>query len=390
MSNDSYNIEYLQSLPEDNLRKQVLLPLLIRMGLRDVLEYHGGTAEKGKDIVGHYSDIMGQRHYVGVVVKRGDIHGCVGKTGNASEVLFQVQQSLNEPFSDSYHLTPADISECWVITTGEIKNTAMESIRGTLHKSNLDKTTRMIDAHKLVSLIDQHMPEFWLHERVLVGMAHEMRSHISMVMSAASFLARRSDKLKPEEVREAVEDIVAQVRLLARLGESATMLYRREFHLRPRPHRLGDVLHETVASACRILKAKNLSVSIPDAAPLNAVGAISLDLEAFGQVVFNLLKNVVDFRGETEPRAQLSYTVTDKEAVLHFRDSGIGVPEGYEEQIFCAGVRAPNAVREGSPSAGIGLTISRRLLGALGGNIRLTNRCSPTEFTVYLPRGEQK
>ena len=62
--------------------------------------------------------------------------------------------------------------------------------------------------------------------------------------------------------------------------------------------------------------------------------------------------------------------------------------EGYEEQIFCAGVRAPNAVRDASPAPGVGLTICRRLLNALGGDIRLTNRCNPTEFTVYLPAGE--
>src|SRR5580700_3801550 len=55
------------------------------------------------------------KHYVAVVVKKGDIHGSVSKHGSASEVLFQMEQSLNEPYTDIYDLKEIRFDECWAV-----------------------------------------------------------------------------------------------------------------------------------------------------------------------------------------------------------------------------------------------------------------------------------
>jgi len=165
---------------------------------------------------------LNQRHYVAVVVKRRNIHGAVGKSGNVSEVLYQVEQALNEPFSDIYDVTPADISECWVITSGEIKNTALESIRGRLHKSNLDKITRMIDVHKLIDLINEHMPDFWFYDRILLSAAHDMRSLISAAHSRAVYLAEHPEEPTGTEVRDAAIEISNEMKLLDRIVNTVT------------------------------------------------------------------------------------------------------------------------------------------------------------------------
>jgi hypothetical protein len=64
---------YIKGLSEDQLRNIVLIPLPRSLGLRDVIEYHGGSTEKGKDLIGHYEGPLGGRHYMGVVAKIGDI-----------------------------------------------------------------------------------------------------------------------------------------------------------------------------------------------------------------------------------------------------------------------------------------------------------------------------
>jgi hypothetical protein len=46
----------------------------------------------------------------------------------------------------------------------DIKNTAIESIRGKLKKSNLDKLLRFIDGNKLIELLDKHMPNYFFKE----------------------------------------------------------------------------------------------------------------------------------------------------------------------------------------------------------------------------------
>jgi hypothetical protein len=76
--------QYLSSLAEDQLRTIVMLPLLRAMGLKDVVDYHGGGAEKGKDVIGWYADPTGQRRYVAVVLKKGDLHPRKPPSGSGS------------------------------------------------------------------------------------------------------------------------------------------------------------------------------------------------------------------------------------------------------------------------------------------------------------------
>ena len=153
----------LQGLSEDRLRKEVLIPLFRAMKFKDVIEYHG-TAEKGKDIIYYTEDSFGDRSYTSVVVKKTTITGAVGKKGNAKEILFQIEQSFDEPYTDVYGLKELVIDNCVVVTPKEIKNTAIESIRGKLKKSNLDKLVRFIDGDKLIELLDKHLPNYFFKE----------------------------------------------------------------------------------------------------------------------------------------------------------------------------------------------------------------------------------
>ncbi|NOR18327.1 NACHT domain-containing protein, partial [candidate division WOR-3 bacterium] len=83
---------------------------------------------------------------------------------NAKEILFQIEQSFDEPYTDVYGLKELVIDKCVVVTCKDIKNTAIESIRGKLKKSNLDKLLRFIDGNKLIELLDKHMPNYFFKE----------------------------------------------------------------------------------------------------------------------------------------------------------------------------------------------------------------------------------
>ena len=56
-------------MDEATLRVKVLLPLLRAMKYRDVHEYHGGSGEKGKDIVCWKQDELGCRVNLAIVAK---------------------------------------------------------------------------------------------------------------------------------------------------------------------------------------------------------------------------------------------------------------------------------------------------------------------------------
>ena len=96
-------LDMLRKLNESQLRKEVLVPLFEKMGFKDVIQYHG-SVEKGKDIIFYELDKFDEKIYTGVVVKAGDITGSVSSSSGAMNVLNQIQQTLNEPYTDIYGL----------------------------------------------------------------------------------------------------------------------------------------------------------------------------------------------------------------------------------------------------------------------------------------------
>jgi HEAT repeat protein/GTPase SAR1 family protein len=152
----------IQNLNEERFRREILIPLFRAMGFKDVIEYHGGIAEKGKDIIYYTMDDFENKEYTGVVVKANDITGSVSDDKGAMNILFQIKQTLQEGYTDVYNLNKLKIDKCLVITSGTIKNTAIESINGELEDSHLNKLVKFIDIEKLIDLIDKHMPSaFW-------------------------------------------------------------------------------------------------------------------------------------------------------------------------------------------------------------------------------------
>ena len=340
-------IALLSALTEEQLRVQLLVPLLRQMGLVNVKEYHGGSSEKGKDIVGHYTDLLGARHHVAVVVKRGDIHGAVGKPSNASEVLYQVEQALSEPFSDVYSLEPIDITECWVVTSGLIKNTAIESIRGKLSKSNLDKVTRFIDQEKLTTLIDKHWPDYWMHDRIMISLAHDMRAPIAAAKSQALFIARHPGKVSDEVSRRRALDIASEMDLLGHLVEFMYMANRQTINLHVEEIDIQNEVNKVV----RMLQSSKAEVSIR--VMLTEIPRLRVDPDAFRQCIFNLVRNALQYSTGFKEQIEISGALIGDNALIKVKNFGIGVPEGWEDLIFEQGVRAPNASSTAGPGTGL-------------------------------------
>lgn len=148
--------EALEALSESELRSRVLVPLLEDMGFTDVMEYHG-LLEFGKDIVFYDKDRFGDRVFYAIVAKKGRIHGSVSKSGSMSEVVYQAEQALGEPWLDPSRLTRHRIDKVIIAASGTITHVASMSIAARLQ----DKPVRFLDGNKIVELIDKYAPGIW-------------------------------------------------------------------------------------------------------------------------------------------------------------------------------------------------------------------------------------
>lgn len=129
-------IEKLIALNEKELRQTVLIPLLKAMGFSDVYEFHG-IREKGKDLIFREVSQMKEVFIHAAVVSTKDITGSTGDSKSSERILDQIRMALEEPFVDIYTGKNTHVDRCWVVTSGRILPTSIESISGHLHRSHL-------------------------------------------------------------------------------------------------------------------------------------------------------------------------------------------------------------------------------------------------------------
>ncbi len=119
-------------LDEENFRKSVLLPLFKALGYNNVIHYHGGPKELGKDIVmWKKEDFQGRVNYA-VIVKVGKLTGSVSGKGSVSEIATQVRQALSSTFTDEDTLQIQSINRCLIAVNTPVKKEAIDAITADL------------------------------------------------------------------------------------------------------------------------------------------------------------------------------------------------------------------------------------------------------------------
>ena len=145
--------EGIRSLKEDDLSRDVLVPLFITMGYRDVRFHGGGPLEQGKDLVMWREEPIRGRSNIAVVVK------AVPITGNTTTgiVIDQLREAFGKDYVDTAKAEPARILECFVVTPHEIKKEGANCLEGLVKRERFNGYVEFIDGVRLWELIETHM-----------------------------------------------------------------------------------------------------------------------------------------------------------------------------------------------------------------------------------------
>jgi signal transduction histidine kinase/ActR/RegA family two-component response regulator len=214
-----------------------------------------------------------------------------------------------------------------------------------------------------LEIASRHKSEF------LASMSHELRTPLNAVIGFSEVLLDRMFGEINERQEEYLRDIWNSGRHLLELLNEILDLSKVEagkMVAELSTFCVGSALEDTLAMVRERATVHAITVTVEVA---DDVVMIVADERRFKQVVLNLLSNAVKFTpdgGSVSIRAfrdgnELTVTVTD---------TGIGVPPEDQERIF----ESFQQGRRGAPKeegTGLGLTLSRRIVGLLGGRMWL-------------------
>src|SRR3984893_13389164 len=210
-------------------------------------------------------------------------------------------------------------------------------------------------------------------DNFLAALSHELRTPLTPALAAATYLEENAPKL-PREFVEDVQIIRRNVQLQARLIDDLldlTRIAKGKLKLTMELVDANALVRDAIDIANSAIAAKKLHVSTRFDATRSHILGDSIRLQ---QVFWNLINNAVKF---TPPGGQIAIrTSNDDAGRFHFevRDNGIGIERERLASLFTPFEQADASVSREFGGLGLGLAISKHLVGLHRGTIEAKSR----------------
>jgi len=215
------------------------------------------------------------------------------------------------------------------------------------------------------------------------GLSHEFKTPITLILSSLESL-KDTFKSKGTKPSYEIELINKNSNRLLRLVDNLLDFRKVEnktFNLRVSKTNIYDFTYGIFRDFENEAKKRNIRFDIHSA---NKNLELYIDRNLMDKVYFNLLSNAFKF---TPDNGKIEITIQEKgnQAVISFKDNGIGIPEKEISNVFEAYFKGSNNRKN---SSGIGLHLTRQFVELHLGKIEV-NSFQGTEFIISLYKGNK-
>jgi len=242
-----------------------------------------------------------------------------------------------------------------------------------------------VRTHLALKSTRDHLKRLAQDKEELIGIiSHHLQNHLAGINMSAQLLVDRAQSLEDSNLRLLAENIrssSSQARSFVRtfLANAAAD---HGLNLKLQTVNLAEAAGRAVAQYAEAAKAKDINLN----ANLPATGAlVRADAAALEQVLDNLLSNAVKF-SPSGREIRLTVRLGQRQVECEVRDQGPGFTEEDRRRMFQRYARLSARPTGGEPSTGLGLSIVKKLVEAMDGEVTCQSEPGKgTAFTLKFP-----
>ena len=244
--------------------------------------------------------------------------------------------------------------------------TVLVDALNTLWQDNQIYQQRLVKEKQIAEQANQAKSQF------LANMSHEIRTPMNGIIGLA-YIAMHKNKDAAigrylEKIQQSAKSLLSIINDILDYSkmEAGKLTFANEmFHLRDVIKNVSDIFEEQVKQ-----KKIHVSINISPEIPNHICG----DAMRVRQILINILGNAIKFTEKGHIKVAVKIQEKDREkmkVIFSIEDTGIGIPKDKQHQLFNPFSQVDGSNTRQYAGTGLGLTISKRLVENMGGEIWL-------------------
>ncbi len=257
--------------------------------------------------------------------------------------------------------------------------------------ANVDEQTReaMAKNQALALALDQAQQANISKTTFLSNMSHDIRTPMNAIIGFTTMALRNFDNQM--QVKDSLEKVLTSGKHLLGLINDILDMSRIEsgrVEIQVEDCNLSELVHSLIHIIQPQITAKEQSFQI-DAVQIQNEDVLADKLK-INQILINLLSNAIKY---TQSTGTINFTIVQHKSErngyakyeFHVKDNGMGMSEEFLKHIFDPFEREATSTKSGIQGTGLGMTITKKMVDLMGGNISVTSKKGEgSEFIVTL------